>query len=458
MRSLTVKLTLAFLLVGLTGSMVIAAMTWWQTRSEFNRFIVFREQQGLVDNLVNYFQINRSWQGVDSILVSGPDRVPLMMGDPHDNLPGWIGPSLIGADQTIIYSPIEEQLGRKVSRRELELAIPLTVDGETTGWLLLVRPPRDWIPNSPEALFLRNIKRAALISALGAAILALVLGGALAYRMTRSLRELTEATVEIAEGNLGKQVTVRSMDEIGELAASFNKMSHDLAQATEARRRMTADIAHDLRSPLSVISGYAEALSDGKLPGTPEIYGILHQETRHLSRLIDDLRTLSLADAGELQLYKQSVAPQAILDWVSARQALIAQQKGISLRVTVEPDLPAISIDMERMVQVLDNLIANAIRYTPSGGEIFLSARQLEDAVLLQVQDSGSGISPEDLPHVFDRFYRADKSRQQNGETGLGLAIARSIVEAHGGKLTVESTPGKETTFTIRLLPESDHS
>jgi signal transduction histidine kinase len=286
----------------------------------------------------------------------------------------------------------------------------------------------------------------------------LVLGGALAYRMTRSLRELTEATVEIAEGNLGKQVTVRSMDEIGELAASFNKMSHDLAQATEARRRMTADIAHDLRSPLSVISGYAEALSDGKLPGTPEIYGILHQETRHLSRLIDDLRTLSLADAGELQLYKQSVAPQAILDWVSARQALIAQQKGISLRVTVEPDLPAISIDMERMVQVLDNLIANAIRYTPSGGEIFLSARQLEDAVLLQVQDSGSGISPEDLPHVFDRFYRADKSRQQNGETGLGLAIARSIVEAHGGKLTVESTPGKETTFTIRLLPESDHS
>jgi signal transduction histidine kinase len=458
MRSLTVKLTLAFLLVGLTGSMVISAMTWWQTRSEFNRFIVTREQQGLVDNLVDYFQINGSWQGVDAVLVPGPERLPLVIGDPHDNRRAWIGPSLIGADQTIIYSPLQEQLGRKVSNRELELAIPLTINGETTGWLLLAPAPRDWIPNSPEALFFRNINRAALVSALAAATLALILGGALAYTMTRSLRELTEATLEIAKGKLGKQVAVRSKDEIGELAASFNKMSRDLAQATEARRRMTADVAHDLRSPLSVISGYAEALSDGKLPGTPEIYGILHQETRHLSRLIEDLRTLSLADAGELQLYRQSAAPQAILDWVLARQTLIAKQKGISLVSTVDPGLPTISVDMERMVQVFDNLIANALRYTPIGGEILLSARQAEGVVLLKVQDNGSGISPEDLPHVFDRFYRADKSRQQNGETGLGLAIARSIIEAHGGTITVESSPGKETTFTIRLLPEVDHS
>jgi signal transduction histidine kinase len=230
-------------------------------------------------------------------------------------------------------------------------------------------------------------------------------------------------------------------------------MSLDLEQATLARRQMTADIAHDLRSPLSVISGYAEALSDGKLPGTPEVYNILHQETRQLSRLVEDLRLLSLADAGELQLILQPCDPQALLERVAARHAVTAQQHGVALRVEAGSGLPSLSLDSERMAQVLDNLILNAFRYTPPAGEITLSARQQEQVIEIQVSDNGSGISAAELPHIFDRFYRGDAARQQNGESGLGLAIAKSIVEAHGGTIRVESTPGEGSTFTIALKP-----
>ena len=214
---------------------------------------------------------------------------------------------------------------------------------------------------------------------------------------------------------------------------------------------MTADIAHDLRSPLSVISGYAEALSDGKLPGNLEIYDILHQETNHLSRLVEDLRLLSLADAGELHLLLQTISPQALLERTAARHAVAAQGHAIDLRVEVASNLPDVDVDVERMSQVLDNLILNAFRYTPAGGEVVLAGEMAEGQVRLQIRDNGSGIAPEDLPHIFDRFYRGDKARHDASESGLGLAIAKSIVEAHGGQIGVESQPGQGAVFTITL-------
>ncbi|MCL4560136.1 MAG: HAMP domain-containing histidine kinase [Chloroflexi bacterium] len=455
MRKIAVKLTLAFLLIGLTGAMLVAVILQLRTRFAFDQFISNRDQQSWAENLVEYYQSNGGWQGV-------ADHLSSVIGIPYINFAsrrdfthsGGLAPfTLVGPDHTILVSSSESRLGATVADSDLQQAIPLIAGNQPVGWLILTPPSRQWISGSPEGIFLGTINSATLASAGVAALLALILGGLLAITLTRSLREMTEATNEFAQGKFGRQVKIRSKDELGKLASSFNKMSHDLALAAEQRRQMTADIAHDLRTPLSVLSGYAEALSDGKLPGSTEIYEVLYTETQHLSRLVEDLRMLSLVETGELPLIRQPTSPQALLERVAACHVATAQQKGVTLRVEAVEGLPQMSMDPERMAQVLNNLIGNALRYTPSGGEVTLGARQAAESgkVQLWVRDTGSGISPEDLPHVFDRFYRGDPARQQNGESGLGLAIARSIVEAHGGSLRVESASGQGATFTMEF-------
>ena len=229
-------------------------------------------------------------------------------------------------------------------------------------------------------------------------------------------------------------------------------MSSDLAQASRLRRQMTADIAHDLRTPLTVLRGYAEGLSDGSIQGGKELYGALHQEVAHLQHLVEDLRTLSLADAGELALNRRAVDPKALLERAGLAHVISAQGKGVHIRVDASETLPSVAVDIERITQVLKNLITNALRFT-SQGEIILSASSRKGTVTLQVIDSGMGIAPDDLQFVFDRFYKADGSRQRDGQaqSGLGLAIARAIVEAHDGTIGAESTVGKGTRFTIKL-------
>lgn len=453
MRSLATKLTLAFLLVGLTGSILVALIIQQRTRTAFSNFIMNQEQQTLADNLVVYYQTNGSWAGVAHDITSLQAFIPVQPGEIHGPFPDRSPITLVGTDRAVIYSNQPGEIGHVVTRSELSEAINLQTDSQTIGYLILTPVSRDFTPNTPEANFLGNVNRATLLSASVAVLLALCLGGFLAFTMTRSLRELTEATMEIARGKFGKQVKVRSKDEIGELATSFNKMSIDLEQATKARKQMTADIAHDLRSPLSVITGYAEALSDNKLQGNPEVYNILLQEAKHLDHLVDDLRLLSLADAGELSLTLQPTPPRALLERVVARHAVAARQYHIDLQIEAENDIPQINVDIERMSQVLDNLILNAFRYTPENGKVILRASEVDGNVIITVTDNGKGISAEDLPHIFDRFYRGDKSREHNGESGLGLAIAKSLVEAHGGKISVESVLGEGAEFTITLSP-----
>jgi two-component system sensor histidine kinase BaeS len=202
-----------------------------------------------------------------------------------------------------------------------------------------------------------------------------------------------------------------------------------------------------------VIRAYIDGLRDGVFKPTPARFEAMQAETQHLQRLVEDLRTLSLADAGELPMQRVPTSCLALLDRLAAAYAPQAGARDIVLHVSVEPELPEVVVDPERMIQVLGNLVTNALRYTPSGGRIALSARRQGGAVALAIQDTGAGIAPEAVPHVFDRFYRGDPARSQHdGESGLGLAIAKSITEAHGGKIGVESELGRGTTFTV-LLP-----
>jgi signal transduction histidine kinase len=303
-----------------------------------------------------------------------------------------------------------------------------------------------------ETFFLRRINWALLYAALGATLIALILGLFLARTLARPLRELTAASQAMAQGDLEQRVAVRSRDELGQLAATFNRMSAELARANQARRRMTADIAHELRTPLTVIKGYAEALWGGDLPPTAATFETVYQEAEHLNHLVEDLRMLSLVDAGKLSLHRQAVPPRDLLERALAAYLHQAQRLGITLNVDAAADLPPVYVDPERLAQVLGNLIGNALRYTPEGGRITLAAERRADVIRITVRDTGAGIDPADLPHIFDRFYRGDDARGTNeGESGLGLAIAKSLVEAHCGTITVSSALGEGSTFVIAL-------
>jgi signal transduction histidine kinase len=271
--------------------------------------------------------------------------------------------------------------------------------------------------------------------------------------LTKPLKALTVAAQSITEGQLEQRVPVNSNDEIGQLSTAFNRMSQEVSRVNLLRKQMTADIAHDLRTPLTVISGYIESMQDGILKPTPERLTIIYTEIELLQKLVDDLRMLSLADAGELSLNPQRISPGSFLERASALFMHQAEQHDISLEVNKESNPPDIWVDDARMIQVIGNLISNSLRYTPAGGRITLSTRAVGDKVDISVQDTGEGIDADELPNIFARFHRSDKSRHsETGETGLGLAIVKALVEAQGGSVSADSIPGEGTTIHI-LFP-----
>lgn len=451
MRSLATKLTLAFLFVGIIGAILVGVIIHRRTNLAFDRFLLNRAGTVVARQLGEFYDIHNGWLGVESLFRSPTSPGEMLPGESGQYPANFQAISfiLVGADGRIIFGD-RNAVGRQVPDRELRKAAKILSDGDVVGYLLPRSSPTIFGGSSPEEIFLGNVNLAILLGVIAAAAIALVLGGFLAYSMTGQLRELTTATGRIAGGDLGYQVEVRSQDELGELAASFNQMSADLKRSNQARKQMTADIAHDLRSPLSVILGYAEALTDGKLSGNPEIFDVMYREAGQLNHLIDDLRTLSLADAGELSLNLRQIAPQELLEDTRRAYQFQAQDKKISLRVEAQTSTPRILVDPNRMTQVLGNLVGNALRFTPPGGEIVLGAESISGAVQISVRDNGTGIDATDLPNIFDRFYRSDQSRSHNGETGLGLAIARSLVEAQGGQITATSKPG-ETIFLVKF-------
>lgn len=472
-RSLTLKLTLAFLVVSIIGAALAAGLARWITVTEFGNLVLDQAQSGFIVDVSAYYQTNGSWAEVANHLPPlGPAPAPQPPPENEDR-PGELPPqphpenadrpaaqspsfafALVDQSRTVVVPAGPYHIGDHVSPGELENGVEIEVDSQVVGTVLTTGEPPELTPR--EELFLERINQALLYAALAATLIALFLGLLMARTLTRPLRKLIVATQALAQGDLEQQVAVRSQDELGELAAAFNQMSAELARVNQARRQMSADIAHDLRTPLTVIKGYTEALRDGDLPPVPATFETIYQEAEHLSRLIEDLRTLSLMDSGKLTLNRQTIAPQELLMRTAAAHLPQAQQLGITLHVDAAADLPPTNVDPKRLAQVLGNLVSNALRYTLQGGRITLAAQQHADGVHLMVQDTGTGIAPADLPYIFDRFYRSDDARETNeGESGLGLAIAKSLVEAHGGTISVTSTLGEGSAFVVTLPVKS---
>jgi signal transduction histidine kinase len=321
--------------------------------------------------------------------------------------------------------------------------------GSTNGMEQMMSGP---MMGTQENDFLADVRRSLWISGGLAAAGALALGVIISRQITRPVRRLAAATADIARGKLDARVESPGADELGQLGQSFNSMAAALQRQEEERRSMLADIAHELRTPLSVLRGNLEAMLDGLLEPRQEQLSLLHEQSVALSRLIDDLRTLSLAAEGHLDLHRQQTDVAELARRVVAEMEPFARERNVTLSVEAPESLPRLTLDSDRISQVLRNLINNALRYTPAGGRVSVTVSTQPAAMTIAVADTGSGIAPEDLSHVFDRFYRADGSRTRaTGGSGLGLAIVKQLVEAHGGQVSAESEPGRGSTFSLAL-------
>jgi len=440
MRSLTFKWIATLLITSLVGVVLVGLFAYRTTISGYDQLRVEQSRTNFINQVTTYYQEHQNWNGIEEYFRSNhPSNGPQLFA--------------LADNQGVIVSGFGPfHMSEQMTAQQIEQGTAVTVDGERVGTALLAMPPPNLDPR--EQSYINNTNQALLIGAIGAAALGLLIGILLSRQFLHPLTELTSAIRAMKQGDLNQQVQVRTRDELGDLATTFNQMSAEIHRVNQQRRQMTADIAHDLRTPLMVISGYLEALRDGTLPPTPERFDAMNVETLQLKRLVEDLRTLSLADAGELKLVYQTVQPGELLAQVKQSFEPLADEHKVALNVDVQQGLPNLRIDPERMVQVIANLVTNALRYTPVGGTVTLQARQNKDSIQLAVKDTGTGIPADKLPNIFERFYRIEESRQQNeGESGLGLAIAKSIVEAHHGTIAAESTVGVGTSVIITLQP-----
>ncbi|MDP2952806.1 MAG: ATP-binding protein, partial [Chloroflexota bacterium] len=307
-----------------------------------------------------------------------------------------------------------------------------------------------------EETFLGELSRSLWLAGVLAGAIALAVGLLLTHQIVSPVRRLRRAAQRVASGDFSQRVPVSSGDEIGELATSFNAMAETLARNEEQRRHLMADIAHELRTPLTVLQGNLEAMQDGVIAASPEKLATLHQEAQLLSRLVDDLGTLSLAEEGQLKLNLAPTDLGKLIQSVVAGIETSAEEKGISVKLDIAPDVPPALADGDRIAQLLRNLLSNALRYTHQGGSITVSLKPAQalpqGGLEVIVTDTGEGIPPQALPHIFDRFYRVDSSRSRaTGGAGIGLAVVKGLVETQGGQVWAESTPGQGSAFHFTM-------
>jgi signal transduction histidine kinase len=472
-RSLKAKLIASYLVIALISVVVIAGFMSLNSSQSLLKLVKDQQATLLNDAASYYYAQTGSWQGFQEYYRSQlvresnplgqtaptPDAAQQAPdGNPPHNFPHEIrgGNGLVDTQYTAIISFQNYQAGQTVPAKLVEAGTPVKVNGETVAWIIPDTDPGFKL-NPEEQLYLKRTNQAITLAALVSVAGAVMMGFLLAGVILKPVRNLMNASRKLSQGELNQQVPVHSADELGQLTATFNQMSADLARADQQRRQMTADITHDLSTPLQVIAGYIEMLEDEDIQLSLRQVQIIMTEIDHLRRLVDDLNMLSKADARDLKMDIQSTPPGEIVQQAYGSFEVMCQNQSVQLTQAVQPGLPNIRVDEGRVLQVLRNLLDNALRHTPSGGAIAICADEWNGKVRIAVQDSGAGIHAEDLPYVFDRFYRADKARSGNsGKMGLGLAISKALILAQGGDIFAESEGlGQGARMVILFPPES---
>lgn len=456
-RSLTAKILLALTVVILVGIGSVAVLANLRMTAAFEHYVKTGRPDAsgrLVDVVTTVYQETHSLAAVGTALSSiplPPDQ-RVLLANPSgkiviDTSQGWIGRSVT----SLVLPP-----GDLVTENGQTVGTVYLVDTGDSGESAAVLSLFDRSPaglTSDDQAFLAQVDESLFLAAIGAMVVALVLGFLLAQQVVRPLRSLTRAAQRVPHGHLDERIQVNGDDEVAQLADAFNEMAESLQRTEAARRQMVADIAHELRTPLTVIGGTVQAMRDGVLPADEASLDAIQEEVVSLTRLVADLRDLSLGDVGQLAIRQEAVDLLAIVESVASAFAAEAAARGITLTVDRTDEIPWILGDETRLRQCVRNLVDNALRHTPSGGTIVIALSAPRNSATIAVIDSGEGILAEHLPHLFDRFFRADQSRnRRSGGSGLGLAIVQQIVHAHGGEVFATSPgPGRGATFTLRL-------
>jgi signal transduction histidine kinase len=462
---LAVKLGVSFVFVIILAVALVYGLLMWSITRQFDRYQEisqdkFGEQVAML--LGNYYKDHGNWVGVGETLLKTSYVVPLG----QESLVGsvWIFDveyTLVEPNGIMVTTNAWDWLARQeyviidgvhhvlVSAEDppSDKSISVMVDGVVRG-ILYVGDIQN--PTSAESDFLSAVAESTLIGGGIAIGLALFLSTILIVQILRPLRALSRATERVAQGDMPDRVALRTHDELRRLGDSFNQMLDSLKRSETVRQTMTADIAHELRTPVTIIQGTLEAILDGIYDASEESIAPIYEETLHLGRLIDDLRDLALAEAGELRLQKESVDLAELVRQV-AETAFLSRENAPRLHLDLPQSVLNVPLDRKRFRQVIANLLSNAIRHTPSDGDVYIRIRRLDDDVEISVADTGPGIRSEDLPHLFERFYRGDPARGRSAGSGLGLAIVKQWVEAHDGTIYAGNRKSGGARFVIHL-------
>lgn len=456
------RLTLAMAAMAVFSVFLLAGLIYNSTGSIFSRYInrsISVQYQRWAEGLESYYSEQGNWDNLQAYL-QNPAGNP---GSPGHHFRGR-GPGanaqrfmigdivVVDANHKVIGDSSATRLGEYISDEELKNAYPLEVGNNYIGNVIFYETGMNRL-GELEIDFLTNMSRATLLAALLTLIIAIILAIFISRKISHPISELAVATNQLAEGRWSTRAQIQGDQEIIVLADNFNLMAQKLEEAQTRRENLTADIIHELKTPLSILRGNLESLQSGALIASEETFLSLQDEVIRLNKLVEDLDVLSRLESGRLALDLQPCEISQLLDALFPIINTLELQ-GKVFKSEIADNLPPLYVDKGRTLQVLINLLSNAMHYTPEGGIITLQAKkETESSIHLAISDSGKGIEKQDLEHIFDRFYRADRSRsRQLGGTGLGLAIARGFVEAQGGKIWAESTPGKGSTFHL-LLP-----